>query len=285
MRGGPSGQGSAGGLGPTLIPKGRVVLVGFGAIGSAVARLLDQRGNGGMIAAIALRDARRVRSDLPEGVPVLVDPAELAGVRAGLVVEIAGRDAVAPWGRAALEAGMDFAVTSTSALVDPGLLTALTRFADANGARLIIPPGALGGIDALSAAARMGLDSVSHQIIKPPHAWVGTDAETLCDLAALRSPVTFFSGSAREAADQFPQNANVALVVALAGLGPDRSRVSLTADPDSSGNRHIIVARGAFGSMTLQFDNAALPNNPKSSAMTALNIVRLIENTSASLVI
>ena len=74
-------------------------------------------------------------------------------------------------------------------------------------------------------------------------------------------------------------------MVALAGLGADRSIVTLTADPDSPGNRHLIVASGAFGAMTLKFDNAPLPENPKSSAMTALSLVRLIENMSVGRVI
>ncbi len=272
-------------MGKTLSKCEGVVLVGFGAIGGAVARLLAERGSAARIVAIGLRETSRPRSSLPAGVPVLTDPSQLSGIDAGLVVEVAGRNSVAQWGRAALGFGMDFAVSSTSAFTDANLLDELMQTAKSNGAQLIIPPGALGGIDALAAAARMGLDQVEHRIVKPPRAWVGTEAETLCDLAKLRAPQMFFQGSAREAAARFPQNANVALVVALAGLGPDRTRVTLVADPVSAGNRHEIIATGAFGHMALQFDNASLPDNPKSSAMTALSLVRLIENTSASLVI
>ncbi len=262
-----------------------VVLVGFGAIGSAVAALLHERGQAGRIAAVGLRGGAPPRADLPPGVPILSDPGQLAGVGAGLVVEIASRAAVAPWGRAALGLGLDFAVSSVSAFADAALLDELTDAARQHGARLIIPPGALGGIDALSAATRMGLESVEHRIVKPPVAWAGTEAETLCDLAGLRAPMAFFHGTAREAAARFPLNANVALVVALAGLGPDRSRVTLVADPASAVNRHEITATGAFGSMVLRFENAPLRDNPKSSAMTALSLVRLIENAGASLVI
>ena len=263
----------------------KVVLVGFGAIGSTVVRLLAARGGLGQIAAIGLRATSTPHPGLPAGVPVLTHPDQLAGIDAGLVVEVAGRAAVAPWGHAALGLGMNFAATSTSAFADAALLDALTQRARAKGAQLIIPPGALGGIDALSAAARMGLTGVEHRIVKPPRAWMGTEAETLCDLTALQEPRAFFEGTSREAAARFPQNANVALVVALAGLGPDNTRVSLVADPASTGNQHQIIAAGDFGRMVLQFDNAALADNPKSSAMTALSIVRLIENTSAALVI
>lgn len=268
-----------------MIKTGRVVLIGCGAIGGAVLHLLAERGHGDRIAAIGLREGSTRRPDLPSGVPVLTDPAGLAGIEAGLVIEAAGSTSVAPWGDAALRAGMDFAVTSTSAFADPALLDQMTQTAAAHGARLIIPPGALGGIDALAAASRMGLAQVEHRIVKPPQAWIGTEAETLCDLNSLCSPHVFFQGTAREAAARFPQNANAALIVALAGLGPEQSRVTLVADPTIGGNRHEIRAAGAFGTMTLQFDNAALPGNPKSSAMTALGLVRLIENLNAALVI
>ncbi len=272
-------------MGGALNRRDNIVLVGFGAIGSTLARLLQERGGATRVAAIGLRYSSQTRTGLPVGVPVLTHPSQLAAVDAGLVVEVAGRDAVAPWGRAALGAGKSFAVSSASAFVDDALLQELTELATTHEAQLIIPPGALGGIDALSAAARMGLDRVEHSIVKPPRAWIGTEAETLCDLPNLRAAQTFFEGTAREAAARFPQNANVALVVALAGLGADRSIVTLTADPDSPGNRHLIVASGAFGAMTLKFDNAPLPENPKSSAMTALSLVRLIENMSVGRVI
>lgn len=261
----------------------RVVLVGFGAIGGTVVKLLAARGRLHQIAAIALRDVARLRSDLPAGIPVLRDPADLSGIAADLVVEAAGRDSVAPWGRAALASGKSFAVSSTAALADTALFSELSELARANSAQLIIPPGALGGIDALAAAGRMGLDAVVHHITKPPLAWQGTLAESLCDLTRIDTAQTFFRGSARLAAAQFPQNANVAMVVAFAGLGPDHTQVSLTSDPACLVNRHEIVATGAFGRMQVQFENAALPENPKSSAMTALSLVRLIENRAAGI--
>ena len=176
-------------------------------------------------------------------------------------------------------------MSSTSAFSDSALFEDLQRLAAAHATRLIIPPGALGGIDALAAASRMGLSEVTHRIIKPCTAWVGTEAERLCDLADLTTATTFYQGSAAQAASRFPQNANVALVVAFAGVGPERSRVSLIADPAAMGNIHEITAAGEFGQFTLRFENKALAENPKSSAMTALSLVRLIENFHGSLVL
>ena len=260
-------------------------MVGWGAIGSRVAGLLAARQAPVRIVAVAVRDAGQPREGVPQGARLISSPDELDGIDADLMVEAAGRASVAPWGRAGLSRGWDVAVSSTSALTDGALLAELRGLAEARGARILIPPGALGGVDALSAAARLGLDMVRHEIVKPALAWAGTRAEALCDLAALGGPVTFFEGSARQAADQFPQNANVAVISALAGLGLDRTTVALTADPGARFNRHSITARGDFGTMAITLENRPLATNPKSSEMTALSLLRMIENCAGGLVI
>lgn len=258
----------------------RLVLVGWGAIGAEVARLLADRKAPVDLVGVGLRNADR---DLP--CPVITAPADLAALRPDLVVEAAGRAAVMPWGEAALAAGADFAPASTSAFADDTALDRLLALARAHGRQVLIPPGALGGMDALAAAARLPLASVIHEVTKPARAWAGTEAETLCDLADLTAPQVFFQGPAREAARRFPQNANVALTTALAGMGPDATTIRLIADPTATANRHRVIATGDFGRMEITLDNAPLASNPKSSALTALSLVRLIENRANPLVI
>lgn len=262
-----------------------ICLIGWGAIGARMAALLAERRSHVRIVAVAVRDARRARRDLPKEAALISDPAELKGVKATIAVEVAGRESVLPWGRVVLEAGMDFAVSSTSAFVDDRALAELTKLAETRGARLLVPPGALGGVDALAAAARLGLASVEHRIVKPAQAWAGTRAEELCDLEALIEPTVFFSDTARAVADAFPQNANVAVITSLAGIGLDQTRVSLVADPTALLNTHEISAEGDFGRMEIRLENRPLATNPKSSEMTALNLVRLIENRVLPLVI
>ncbi|NEI73951.1 aspartate dehydrogenase [Rhizobium lusitanum] len=262
-----------------------ICLVGWGAINQRVAALLAERGSPFDIVAVAVRDPARERDDLPLGARLISQPGDLAATGATLVVEAAGRSSVLPFGRAALAAGMDFAVSSTSALVDTAALSELIALAETGGRQLLVPPGALGGVDALAAASRLNLTDVEHRIVKPPRAWRGTAAETLCDLDALQAPLSFFQGSAREAADRFPQNANVAVITSLAGIGVDRTRVTLIADPEARLNAHEIRAEGDFGLLEIRLQNRPLATNPKSSEMTALNIVRLIENRAAGLVL
>jgi aspartate dehydrogenase len=149
--------------------------------------------------------------------------------------------------------------------------------AEERGSRIVLPSGAIGGVDALASAAVLGLDDVVHQVVKPPVAWKGTPAEKVIDLGALTERTVFFSGTAREAAGQYPQNANATVVTALAGIGLDETRVELVADPAVRLNGHRIVARGAFGHMEIALENSPLATNPKSSELTALSLVRLIE--------
>ncbi|WP_438752280.1 aspartate dehydrogenase [Pararhizobium sp. O133] len=262
-----------------------ICLVGWGAIGQRVTALLAERKARARIVAVAVRDAGQHREGLPGGAQLICRPADLAGTGAGIAVEVAGRESVLPFGRAALAAGMDFAVSSTSAFVDEAGLGELISLARQRGCRLLVPPGALGGIDALSAASRLGLAHVEHRIVKPAKAWRGTPAEKLCNLDDLAAPFLFFEGTAREAADHFPQNANVAVITSLAGLGLDRTRITLVADPLATLNAHEIRAEGDFGTLEIRLQNRPLASNPKSSEMTALNIVRLIENRSAGLVL
>lgn len=262
-----------------------ICLVGWGAIGSRVAQLLAEREAPVRIAAVAVRDISRERSGLPQGAVLIQDPSELAGLDLGLVVEVAGRSSVMPWGRAALAGGMDFAASSTSAFVDDDALARLVGLAGAHGTRLLIPPGALGGIDALAAAGRLNMNLVEHRIVKPAKAWIGTRAAELVDLDSLTAPTVFFSDTARATADAFPQNANVAVITSLAGIGLDRTRISLVADPHAKLNVHEIHAEGDFGRMELRFENRPLATNPKSSEMTALSLVRMIESRVSPLVI
>lgn len=262
----------------------RLALIGWGAINRRVAELLAERSNGDItIVAIAVRNPDAA-GGIPAGTKLITTPDELTGLDLDLIVEAAGREAVGIWGEAALAHAPAFAIASTSAFCDDALLDRLIASADRQGSQLLIPPGALAGIDGIAAAALLPLDEVVHRIVKPPAAWRGTSAESLTALDTLTEPMTFFSGTAREAASRFPQNANVAVISALAGIGLDRTRVELVADPAASGNGHQLSARGAFGKLDIAIENRPLASNPKSSEMTALGLVRLIENRVRTLV-
>lgn len=263
-----------------------LALVGCGAIARAVMALLRNdpalRVTQVIVPDFGVADARaRCAQDAAEArVQTLLDPAEAA--RPDLVVECAGHAAVQEHVLPALRAGIPAVVASIGALHDADALAQLAAAAEQGATRVSLVSGAIGGIDALAAARIGGLDEVHYTGRKPPLAWLGTPAEALCDLRTLSAPKIIFDGSAREAAQLYPKNANVAATVSLAGLGFDRTTATLVADPGVTRNVHRIVATGAFGRMDLLLENEALAANPKTSALTVYSIVRAIHNAAGA---
>lgn len=227
----------------------KVALIGCGAIGTWLAQRLDSR-------------------------PEIIrrgDPLPAADV----VVEAAGHEALAHYGVAALEQGSDLVVVSIGALANEDLWDSLS--AAATRSKIILPAGAVVGIDALAAARRGGLDSVSYAARKPP--------ASLSDTLPADRETVVFEGNAREAALAFPKNANVAATIALAGIGFEATRVRIVADPTVTENIHELQVRGAFGSFSMSVAGRPLPTNPKTSSLSAMSVLRCIENRQSAIVI
>lgn len=262
-----------------------VCLIGFGAIGQAIyERLaLHERIR---IANVVVREERvmDVQMQLRAGTQAVSSvPRD-----ARLILECAGHSALLAHVLPALRRGVECAVLSVGALAEIGLPEQLADAAQHGRTQLHLLPGAIGGIDAISAAKQAGLASVRYTGRKPPMAWKHTPAERAFDLQALaltRSSATIFEGTAREAAVQYPKNANVAATVSLAGLGLDATQVRLLADGSQTENVHEIELEGAFGSMKIEMRNQPLPENPKTSMLTVLSALRFLDNRVASMVI
>jgi aspartate dehydrogenase len=191
-------------------------------------------------------------------------------------VECAGHQALKETGEIVIHAGVGLLVASVGALAD-SVLEASLRRAAATGGRLMIPGGALGGIDALSAAREAGLESVEYSGRKAPAGWKGTAADDLIDLANVTSASTFLKCDARTAALRFPQNANVVAAIALAGIGFEKTKVQLIVDPAASGNHHTFTARGAFGEISTSIRSITLPSNPKTSVLAPFSLLQTIK--------
>lgn len=254
----------------------RVALVGYGAINRRVAAMVRECLAGRVeIAAVARRHV--VNASVPPGARFLHDPAELHDVRPDLVIEAVNREAVGEWGEAALGVPRALIVCSTSAFTDQALLDRCRTVAANASSRLVISPGSIAGTEALAAAGLSGFGQLTHTIVKPPAGWRRTAAEGMVDLDALFRPTPFFTGSARQAAELFPANANVSVATALfSEHGLDATRVELVADPHSTTNRHLIAGTGNFGSISVEVDNQPFAENPRSSQLAALAIVRLV---------
>jgi aspartate dehydrogenase len=205
--------------------------------------------------------------------------------RLSIVAEVAGQQAVAQHGPAILRRGCDLLVISVGALAEPALFDSLKAAAHDGNSRVLLPAGAIGGIDAIAAMRVGGLDVVRYRSRKPPAAWRGSPAEKVADLDKLTNRTVLFRGNAGEAALLYPQNANVAAAVALAGLGFEKTEVELVADPEAPGNVHEIEAEGAAGRFAIQLQGKPSRTNPKTSALAALSVARVLLNLGAAIVI
>jgi len=262
-----------------------VGLIGYGGIAQDVVAALREAGAGVKFVGALCRPGRAAtaRAALP-GTPIVESLDDLLARGADLVAEVAGQGAVAEYGPEILRRGVDLLVISIGALAEPKLLEGL-KAARGGGSRILLPAGAIGGIDAIAAMRLGGLNAVRYRSRKPPAAWRGSPAEKVADLDTLTSRTVLYRGSAAEAALLYPQNANVAAAVALAGLGFDATEVELVADPDAPGNVHEIEAEGAAGRFAIQLQGRPSRTNPKTSALAALSLARALINMEATIVI
>lgn len=251
-----------------------VALIGYGAIAQEVLKRIEPD-EPAALRAIIVRPGRidAVREAVaPRDIEVVASLDDL-GFRPALVAECAGHGGVRDFGADTLRRGIDFLVISIGALADADLYRSLESAAEGGGAKLVLAAGAVAGADALAAARVAGLDRVSYTSRKPPGAWKGTPAEDVCDLDAVTVETVLYSGNAREAAQRYPQNANVAATIALAGAGFEATDVRLVADPAAGGNIHQLEAMGAFGAFSMEIRGKPLPDNPKTSSLAAHSVV------------
>jgi aspartate dehydrogenase len=262
-----------------------IVLIGAGAMATeVVTHLKADEATVRVAAAIVLpAELARARELLP-GAQIITAVDELTG-KPGLAVECAGHAGLGQHGVALLRRGIDLLVASTGALSDRALYERLVAATKEGGARMLLVSGAVGGIDALTAAKVAGLTKVVYTSRKPPKSWKNTPAEKVTDLDKVAAATVLFSGPADEAARLYPQNANVAATIALAGIGFDKTQCTLIADPAANGNIHRIEVQGASGEFFIELRGKALAANPKTSMLAALSVVRAIRNRSAAIVI
>jgi aspartate dehydrogenase len=215
-------------------------------------------------------------------VPFVVTLENLLAHEPQVVIEAASHAAVRTFGPDVLRAAVPLIVLSAGALADDALRETLERAAVEHGALLYVPSGGIGGLDALKAACVAGVHEVTIAVTKPSRAWKGIPyVERLgIDLDRMSGPVTLFEGPAREGVPHFPANVNIAAVLSMAGIGFDRTRLKVIADPQLQHNTHYIDIRGKTGNISIKLENVPSPDNPKTawlacySALAALKAMQ-----------
>ncbi len=250
----------------------RLGLIGLGAIGRGVLRLLTPADDVQVVGAL-VRNASRSAP-----LPLYDTLDELLARHPDVVVEVAGHEALRCYGARVLRSGVDLIMLSVGALADVDVEAELRESAAAGGSRALIASGAIGGLDALSAAAVGGLDRVTHTTRKPARALLSAE-----EAAKLREPRELFRGCAREGVLKFPENINVAAAVSLAGIGLDRTEVCVIADPALERNMHEVVAHGAFGELRFEIRGVPSEDNPRTGRIVAMSVVRTLRRMRAPL--
>ena len=249
----------------------RLGIIGAGAIGRYVRDRALERGHE-IVALVLPEDAHNKRRDASAGFPCVDTVTDLPD-DIDHMIDCAGHAGLRAHGSAVLRSGLPLTTLSVGALADQQLARELESAANDGNSKLHLASGAIGALDCLRAARIGDVHSVTYVGRKPPGSWRGSPAETKLDLNSLRDAVVHFNGSARDAALEYPKNANVAAAVALAGVGFEKTTVRLVADPGLSENVHEIDARGEFGRFLFQIHGHSLPDNPRSSALAAMSVI------------
>ena len=237
----------------------RVGLIGCGAIGTVLAEAIERKlivCDELVVFDIDVSKAQKLKNTLRSPIRIVANVDELFAAKPKVIVEAAGQQAVQEYYTRLLRSEADFIIMSTGALLD----------LDTSSPRLHFPAGAIGGLDALSAAANAGLDALTLTSRKNPKALGRTKPEESI----------VFEGYAEEAAKQFPREMNVAATLVLT-VKPSKVKVKVVSDPAIKRNTHEIQVKWRFGEMTMRFANDPHPDNPHTSALAAWSAIRLLQ--------
>lgn len=256
-----------------------ICVIGCGAIGTTIARAIEPMQD---IQIVYLTDRSKECATLlqekmtkvryvPDIIPILTD--------IKLVVEAASQDAARYYAPLALSAGVDVLIMSVGVFQDEEFQNDTFRLAKRKGAKIYLPSGAIGGIDALCAASLEQIDDVTLTTTKPPSAFGANPYLESKGIRAsdLRERTELFHGTAREAVKHFPQNINVAATISLAGIGFERTKIRIVCDPQVQTNEHHLKAKGKFGELDVVTRNVPSPRNPKTSYLAALSATSAIK--------
>ena len=257
-----------------------VGIAGYGAIGQAVAQRLRAGVPGLALSAIGVRDPARTDGD-HGGVRVVAS--DQLAEHADVIVECAPAAALPAIAEPALRAGRTLVVLSCAALLQHDGLIELAR---AGGGRILVPTGALLGLDAVAAAAEGTVQHVRLVTRKPPRGLAGAPhlVANRISVEGLTEPLRVFEGSAREAARGFPANVNVAAALSLAGIGADRTRVEIWADPALDRNTHTVEVES--DAVRLRMTTEGVPSaNPRTGRVVAQSVIALLRKQCSPLVV
>jgi aspartate dehydrogenase len=253
-------------------PPLRVGIAGLGAVGLDVARRLVAGIPGLALTAVAVRDVEKAHRALPQiGLSIAARKLQDMADDCDVVVECLPPALFRDIAESVIDKGRIFMPLSVAQLLDNWQLVARAKD---KGARILVPSGALLGLDAVRAAAEGTINSVTMVTRKPPAGLDGAPylRERNISLTGLTAPLKVFDGTAREGARGFPANVNVAAALSLAGIGPDRTKLEIWADPGITRNTHTITVDADTARFTMTIEGVPSAN-PRTGRLVAPSTV------------
>jgi aspartate dehydrogenase len=177
--------------------------------------------------------------------------------------------------RRALTAKKDVLVMSVGKLLDA---QDIFKIASKNRCRLLVPSGAVAGLDAIKAASQRNISKITLTTRKPTFGFSQNDYITRkkINLSKITSETVLFDGDVKHAVEHFPQNINVAAAIALASLAEDKLRIRIITSPEYKLNSHEIEVVGDFGRLLTRTENEVCPDNPKTSYLAVLSAIQTL---------
>jgi len=255
-------------------------LLGCGAIGTQIALAIDS----GKIPAILTHvydDSKDASSQLVQKLknkPEIVSNSHLLSSHpVDIVVEAASQNAVRDAALSILQNKRDLMIMSVGALLDESIYEILSDACKDFKKTIYLPSGAIAGLDAIK-SVKDELESISITTTKHPRSLKGAKFfETSdIDLDSINKKTIIFQGTAKQAVFLFPANINVAALLSLTGIGSEKTKVTIVADPNTDKNTHHIEASGKFGKMTFIIENFPDPTNPKTSRLATLSAIETL---------
>ena len=266
----------------------KVGLVGCGSIGATIVDALykDSSINAKIVYLFDRESGKagHLKAQLEKKLEVVSSFEDLINAPFDLLLECASQEAVRSYGEKALRAGKDLLIMSVGALMDDAFRNRLTSVAREESGNLYLPSGAIGGLDILRAAREGKLYEVKLITSKNPSALAGAPyfKEHAIDPDEIQNRMTLFEGTAKEAVKLFPANVNVAAVLSLEGLGGEKTKVKIVADPQLDINIHEVEIRGEFGEAKITLKNRPHPHNLKTSHLAALSAIESLRRACAA---
>jgi aspartate dehydrogenase len=196
-----------------------------------------------------------------------------------IVIESACAEVSFAFAQKALKKKKDIMVMSVGGILDKsGRLFDLAR---KNKARIILPSGAVCGLDALKSAMIGDIKRLSLTTRKPPAGLKGAPfiQSHNIDLDAITGETVIFDGPASLAVRAFPKNINISALLSIAGLGAEKTFVKIITSPEYTVNSHEVLIEGDFGKITCVCENTPCANNPKTSFFACLSAFSALKQT------